>query len=471
MKPVEENKVTITDAYVILPQSLLTPLQLNTLRSSLFYSDKQADWSAKNLARRLGFKHPNVIELQKKANVRLYKEKDDFLIFPQGFSYLLPTGLETEDRRTVLHKSEYLWMKQPPKLRYYQEEAVSSLEGKHRGQLVMATGSGKSLTMLYLCKQRGLKTLIICPSSMIAEQLYDLFRAYLPKVGFFGGGKKEIKQITVALYQSVVKNPELFADFQMVIVDENQTLGSESLLAINQQLKSVPYFFSVSATNWRSDGRTKELFAASGDVCYSFDTLRAIREGYLVKPSFICREVVSVGEQSTNKLANYKQHVLKNKSLNDRIIQDAKALLEAGKTVLILVQEIEHGEMLARRLGLKFAYGEDKESFSYIEELNNREIKGLVGGASMISVGVDTRTPDVLMLLSFRASDVSIIQSVGRVLRLAEGKTSALVLDYCPCGSEMLKRHFYSRCEIYRGLGGVKVKKLEKNECKYINLD
>lgn len=450
---------TITNASIIIPLADLTLAELVLIKAQCTYKDKSVEYAIRN-ASKSPWGQKNIPALKDKLTITLYEETPEVLIIPQGMSHLLPSHLILIDKRVLPSFHEMTWFQKPKyDMRYYQVEAVESLKVHSRGQGVLATGSGKTYIMLSLVKQTGLKTLIICPSSLIGDQLYNDFSTHLGKrfVGMFGSGKKEVKQITVGLFQSVTKSAELFKDFQMVICDESQYISSNSIVTIVRELSHVPYFYSVSATNWRADGRTPEIYAASGDVRYSFDTKRAIEEGFLAKPVFIVREVPSSGKEYELKQKNYTHHVIKNNLLTKQIIADIQKAQSMGMSTLVLVQEIEHGEMFASTLNVPFANGENKHSMQLIKQLNAGTVKTLIAGAAMASVGVDTVRVDCLIMLSFAGSDGRILQSLGRGLRKYPGKEKLLCLDYKPMGSQQLRRHTDTRIEVYQELGPVKI--------------
>lgn len=454
----------ITNSSVVILKAELTPVELKAIKAECTYKDESIAYAIKRAISSV-WGRKGIEALKEKLIVTLYEETEDMIAFPQGFSYLIPTRLEIIDQRALPSFREMIWHTKPDKtLRYYQREIVDVLKKGPRGQIVAATGSGKSLCMLHLVKETGLKTLVICPSSIIGNQLYTDFSTFLGKrvVGMYGSGKKEVKQITIGLYQSVTKNIEIFKDFDMVICDENQTLGANSLVEITRHLSHVPYFYSLSATNWRADGKTPEIYAASGGVVYTFDTKRAISEGYLAQPVFIVREMSSSGREHELKQKNYTNHVIKNELLTKQIIQDIRNVQQKGMSILVLVQEIEHGNMIATALNIPFANGENKDSMSLIKGLNNGTVKTLVAGATLTGVGVDTVRVDCLIMASFPGTEGLTLQLLGRGLRKYGTKEKVLVLDYWLPNSRMLGRHAEKRIEWYRELGNVKI--LRSNE-------
>jgi superfamily II DNA or RNA helicase len=104
------------------------------------------------------------------------------------------------------------WKKKPHDPREYQEEAINIAMESWRGVINFATGLGKTLTALHLLKRLKRKALIVVPSESIANQFYkELSDAFGDtNVGYFGGGKKKIKFITVGIAASVFNSLETF---------------------------------------------------------------------------------------------------------------------------------------------------------------------------------------------------------------------------------------------------------------------
>ena len=157
-------------------------------------------------------------------------------------------------------------------------------------------------------------------------------------------------------------------------------------------------------------------------------------------------------EYRDDKLKNYKSHVLNCVEMKERIRKDCQAAMDAGKSLLCLVSEVEHGRELSEQLGIPFATGKDKLSQSYVDQLNKGLIPGLIGTGGKVGEGTDTKNVDVLILANFVASKGPVIQAVGRGLRITKTKTSCIILDYLPTGSDMLARHAQGRLKYYQDI-------------------
>ena len=427
-----------------------------TLRDSLSYTDKAKQYSLRRMAKNPFLKKKQAYkDLQKEVYGCLVKDIDNGIKIPSGF-YHLVSHWNVDDKRTDTgSKISLPWKNKPFNLRDYQEEARNLMYDNWRGLVNFATGLGKTLTAIYAIRDFKRKTLVLCPNVSIADNFYDeLVSAFGEhKVGYFGNGKKKIKDITVGIAQSVNNHVDKFisADLGLMIVDEVHHIPATTFFNISEKLSSVGRVFGLTATDFRADGKDVMITAGVGDVLICRDLVWGIQNKWLRQPYFIVRNVETTARSYRNdKNKNYKAHVLNNIDMNDRLISDIKAFLKAGKSVLCLVDEISHGELISEAVGLPFATGSGKEAKKLVKDLNSKSIPGLVGTDSKIGEGTDTKNVDVLVLANFVASKGPLWQNLGRGLRPFEGNDMLIVLDYCPVGSDMLKRHCSTRIKYYR---------------------
>lgn len=451
MKAVITNKFTVVQN----PSAII----VRSLTDLMSYKDKQIEYQVKRMERNPFQKNSGYLKhLKKQVNCSLIKELDGgHVAFNSGLSYHLDdTDMDVEDRRSDTGSIIALpWKKQPHTLRPYQEEAVDLALANWRGIINFATGLGKTLTAVHLVKKLKRKTLIVVPSDSIAKQFYgELSNAFgEARVGFYGGGKKKIKDITVGIAASVVKNPQDFIreGLGLIIFDEVHHIAATTFYEIAINLGDVGRIYGLTATDYRSDGKDVMINAGCGDVIINRDVKWGIENNWLAKPRFIVKKVDTQGQEfRADKLKNYKEHVLNNKLMRDQIRDDIQDYMNQGKSVLCLVAEVSHGEELSKQLGIPFAQGKDKQSQKYVEELNEGKINGLIGTGGKISEGTNTKRVDVLVLANFMASKGPVVQAVGRGLRICGNKSECIVLDYAPMGSKMLSRHAKQRVSYYK---------------------
>lgn len=431
---------------------------LQSLQSELTYTDKSKQYQLRRLSKTLwGRQSDNYKKLQQEVHGVLYEMNGNDISMSSAFHNcfdILKTAAVLDSRKDTGAKIVVPWVTKPFALRPYQQEAVDLMLLNRRGVINFATGLGKTLVATHLVQQYKKRALIVCPSDSIAKQFYNQFVACFgkKKVGFYGGGKKQISDITVGIAASVSKYVAEFqsADLGLVIFDETHHTPASTFFDIANGLASVGKVFGLTATDYRSDGKDILITAGCGPVLIRRDIPWGVANKYLAEPVFLIREVATGGRDfKDDKIKAYKEHVLNNAIMRQQIFSDASAMLSTGKSVLILVDEVAHGQELAIQLGIPFATGLDKKSQDYVDQLNAGKIPGLVGTDGKVGEGTDTKNVDVLILANFVASKGPVTQAVGRGLRMQGTKTKCLVLDYVPMGSTMLTRHARARIGFY----------------------
>lgn len=401
------------------------------------------------------------------------------------YSGLLPLlkskypNVEINNNVNYLESEILPWKEIPPPLRYYQNEALEALLKAKHGAVSMSTGVGKSFLLLNLAKKLGLKTVIITPSTNIAEQLYSLFTRFLGKgrVGMYGGGKKIAhKLITVAIDDSLTRiqpGSELWDEFsktQVLAWDESHTSSASTLREVCfGLLRDVPYRFFVSGTQTRNDGSELMLQGIIGPIAYEYNTKRAVDEGFLAKPNFTIVQVESDNDyESVDANAMTRKHLFYNDNVNRTASSYTNLFVKEFKQqVLILVDEIEQFARLYPyfQFPVQFAHGPLNESqkklidekfhnvdnFKLVERFNNKEFPILVGTSS-VSTGTDFTTVNTIILIQSGKSEIKFKQAVGRGTRKAEGKDKFNVIDFDVTNIPILHRHSQERIKIFQDI-------------------
>ena len=432
---------------------------LSIAKNNLIYKDKAKEYQIRRMMRNPWTRtSPQLKELRDTVEGVLYKLIDSTIVIPSSLFYLFESDIGSnliDDRKETGKTVVLPWVKEPYPLRPYQQEAVDLMLSLNRGVINFATGLGKTLIALHTVKKYKKTTLIVCPSESVAKQFYSLFVKSFGqnKVAFFGAGKKKTSDITIGIAASISKSISIFKnlDIGLMIIDETHHTPANTFYDIAEGLADVGKVFGLTATDYRSDGKDILINAGCGPVLIRRDIKWGVDNKWLAEPFFFMRQVKTSGrDYKDDKLKSYKEHVLNNQKMKDVIKKDAEKMMSLNKSVLILVDEVAHGEELARQPGIPFATGTDSKSQDYVDALNNGEIPGLVGTDGKIGEGSDTQNVDVLILANFVASRGPVIQAVGRGLRRTETKTKCIIIDYCPTGSTMLSRHAINRMGYYK---------------------
>lgn len=433
---------------------------LSAIKEDLVYTDKAKQYQLKRMSRNTWSRNsPLYKQLQQEVEGKLYELDGTTLKFSSCFfnQYKDILGDFTDTRKMMGKTVALPWVNKGADMRDYQQEAVDLMLTNYRGLINFATGLGKTLVALHFIKQYRKRALIVCPSDSIAKQFYKLFVDSFGKnkVGFYGGGKKTISDITIGIAASVTKGIADFrnADLGVVIFDETHHTPATTFFSISSGLAETGKVFGLTATDFRSDGKDVMITAGCGTVLVRRDIKWGVENKWLAEPYFIVREVATTGRDiKDDKGRAYKEHILNSTIMKKQIREDAQKMMTAGKSVLILVDEVAHGKELSSELGIPFATGLDKKSQDYIDDLNKGTVPGLIGTDSKISEGVDTKNVDCLIMANFAASRGPVTQAIGRGLRKQGTKTKCLILDYKPLGSGMLSRHTDNRIKYYKDI-------------------
>ncbi len=144
----------------------------------------------------------------------------------------------------------------PRQLRHYQRTAIDAwLAAKRRGVVVLPTGAGKSYVALKCMIACQRSTLILAPTiDLVHQWVSDISQRLNRPIGQYGGGEKDLQDITVATYDSgILFMPWYGNRFGLLICDECHHLpaGVTSTVA---DASIAPFRLGLTATPERADG-------------------------------------------------------------------------------------------------------------------------------------------------------------------------------------------------------------------------
>jgi superfamily II DNA or RNA helicase len=156
--------------------------------------------------------------------------------------------------------------------RAYQEEAVSAWERTDgRGVVVLPTGAGKTVLALMAAARLQARTLIVVPTLELLDQwrtaLIERLGAPAAMVGQLGGGRRDVRPLTVATYDSASMRGRHLPDFGLLVIDEAHHLPAATYRVIARKV-DAPYRLGLSATPERADGRHVDLAHLLGPEVY-----------------------------------------------------------------------------------------------------------------------------------------------------------------------------------------------------------
>lgn len=313
--------------------------------------------------------------------------------------------------------------------------------------------TGKTVTAAKMIWELGVRTLIITPNKEITKMMREVM------VKFFGSGAVEVlttkstqvkKSIAICNIQALIKlDPSALKGVDAVFIDEFHHSAAETYQQVNERhLKDVYFRIGLTATNFRNDGADLALQGVLSEVLYEYSVQQAIKDGFLIKPEFVIADV-KMRLQETQYQKVYREGIVENAERN-KLIADIAAD-NKDKKLIILVQYKEHGDVLKEMIPwAEFIHGEEKDDarIQMMEDFRDGELMCLIG-TSVIGEGVDLPCAEALIMAGGGKARSQVIQNIGRVLRIMDGKEKATVYDFTDRDGGFLEEHSEERSLIY----------------------
>ena len=344
---------------------------------------------------------------------------------------------------------------EPIEIYDYQVEAVTHAINDKRVILLSPTASGKSF-MIYTIMRYHLehdrKCIIIVPTTSLVEQLYTDFEDYSVVNKWnvakncqklYSGFPREFQlNVMLSTWQSIYKQPESwFKQFNVIFGDEAHNFKAKSLTGVMDKLPHAPYRIGTTGTLDNKKVHKLVLEGIFGPV-HRVTTTKALMQSnrvaqlkitcLLLKYDEITRKIVK-NSTYQEEMDYIVKHDKRNKFIRNL------ALKCEGNT-LVLFQYVEkHGKILYEMIKEKvhdnrkvyFIYGgtdtEDRESARKLMENESDAI--VIASFGVYATGINIPSIENIIFASPSKSKIRNLQSIGRGLRLKEGKTQCVLYD------------------------------------------
>lgn len=393
--------------------------------------------------------------------IKLWTEDTGNVYLPRGFAHSLQAlaqdhgiALDWQQQMTLRPKFEHYFKTWPEvDLRGYQLQARQDMLEWASGIYMGPTGSGKTRVALEVMRLAGQPTLIIVDKTSLAKQWRTVIKeSYGYDAGAIGDGVwNEAKHVTVALRQSLWSRrdeirAEFWKRFGMVIWDEVHHVSAQT---VNDLAQRFPAFYRLgySATPVWDPLLFPMIEAVIGPIVHrtlATDVGEArINPRVVVVPTEFEREYIPTNVIGHRRISNNYNEIMaalvNDDQRNQQIVDIAFAEAAAGHHVLITTRRVEHVENLIaliacdedpkRIRGLHVLTGKQ----SKIYEETRQAIAAATGGTILVSTIADEAL-DIprldRLIMAYPARRVPLVeQQIGRIVRVAEGKTDAIVYD------------------------------------------
>lgn len=343
-------------------------------------------------------------------------------------------------------------------LRQYQQALVDAVRaalrsGKRRVLAYLPTGAGKTrvataITQMTLAKSTG-RVIVLANRKQLVHQFAAALRAAGLDVGIAQGENTTglHHRVIVASIDTIHARSYTFEDVALFIIDEAHAVaGSEKYRKLLFRYNRVPCV-GLSATPF-SRGLAKPYPELAGrplfeDLIVGATVQQLVDDGYLTDIEIYCPSAPDMtgakttrtpeGEQDFRQ-ADIDQAADKPELVGD-IVRHWLKLADRKKTICFassiahskhIVEQFRAAEVTAEHLD---CYMTDDARADILSRFERGEFT-VLSNVALLSEGFDVPSTACMILARPTKSLTRFLQMVGRVLRPAEGKTHALLLDH-----------------------------------------
>ena len=403
--------------------------------------------------------------------LKLYRISGDSIIIPYGVRkslfYAFPE-FNTYEHKCVFATNKPVNYNASIKLYDYQENAVQSLVRASGGILQSKAGSGKTRMGIALICALGKKTLWLTHTNELLNQSYNAAAEFIDKklLGKITAGKIQIADgITFATVQTLSKADlnALRYEWDMIVTDEvhRASMSATKATMFSKVLNNLAarYKYGLSATLHRADGLIKCTYALVGGVAYTVpdsvvNTMRVEIQKRDTRVQISRQCLDTDGTLCYAKLINY---LTENPKRNIQICDDIEDLANRGHSIILLSDRVEHLNVIHYNLQPEYQrdvvvlHGKVKKADRELalDQMRNKEKRILLATYQLAKEGLDVPCLDRLLLATPVKDYAIVVQSVGRIARVCEGKGTPVVYDYVD-DIGYLQGMWKKRCTHYR---------------------
>lgn len=350
----------------------------------------------------------------------------------------------------------------------YQENAVESLINANGGILKSKAGSGKTRMGIATICRMGLKTLWLTHTNELLNQSYNSASEFIDEklLGKITNGKMQIADgITFATVQTLSKADlnALKYEWDMIVVDEcHRCAGTVSKATMFSKVLNnlaARYKYGLSATLHRADKLIKCTYALIGGVAHTVpdNVVKTMRVEIQKKETGVQISRKCLDTDGTLVYAKLINYLAEHKRRNDIIAMDIEDLADKGHSIILLSDRVEHLNTIYDNITSKYQddtvilHGKIKKADreQALKEMRNKEKHILLATYQLAKEGLDVPCLDRLLLATPVKDYAIVVQSVGRIARVCEGKGTPVVYDYVDAIG-FLENMWKERCTSYK---------------------
>ncbi len=345
----------------------------------------------------------------------------------------------------------------------YQAAAVEAVVHQEGGVLVALPGAGKTAMACLAVATWQQPTLWVVHTLGLAQQARGAATRWLGlppgQVGFVGDEQHHWRPFTVAMMQTLVRQPDLLAyaarAFGTVVLDEAHHAAAAGFSAVAAALPAR-YLLGLTATPDREDGLGPMVTALLGPrVVVPVRVLLA--RGRILLPGVRLVPTAFAGAPGAN-WAQLEKLRAEDDARNRLLLDQIWRCWHQRRRTLVLVERTRHAARLRRALETagvpaRVIIG-DTPGPERDRAFADTEAGRVVGIATKLAnEGIDIPAVDALILGAASRARTRTIQQVGRAMRTATGKADAWVVDLADVNAPAYADQVRDRLRHYREIG------------------
>jgi len=422
--------------------------------------------------------------------------KYDFKLELSDFHNVIDESFDEEDFRKWVAD----FFSSHPKItpRDYQVDACIPILKYRRSISEIATSAGKTLIIFmifgYLKERKGVqKFLMVVPNTNLIIQTLEDFEEYnnnkidFTKQTIHGGSDKEKRDVDfiIGTYQSLVKKElDFFDNVNVVCVDEAHHTQAKSIKDILVKCYKTNYSFGLSGTMLQ-DGTTEALTIQAylgplvNNISASFLTANNYATPIFIK-IVMMDYLEAEAREKLEDLRSRKSEIDGSKllDLEKRLVVENRArflfvsdfICKTTKNSLVLFHNVKDGygkriyDYIREKTTDKVVFYVDGGTSidlrdQYINQMEEDDNKILIASFGTFSTGISINNIHNVFFVESYKSEKIVRQSIGRGMRLCEGKDRVTIVDFVDDfthtkkNKNYLLKHGEERVKIYEQQG------------------
>lgn len=325
----------------------------------------------------------------------------------------------------------------------------------------MKTGRGKTHIMSEIASRLLWSVLILCHNETNCRSTQEHFVKFYgldpEDIGQVYSGNKKITDLTIATHKIFWMHPEWFRDFHIILYDEMHKNISDIMIRALCKMTLCTALYGFSGTPYRDDLNKDDLER----IFWKEITVQGYskpEERYNVLPTLYVEEYL------TPRYDYIDYHELRTCAMNDevRTAKQLETLVKYQKHFkrecsLVFTDRVAEAELYKKML-------DKNPSYSVVlchwgiptadsnQELIEARLKGkpiiIVWTIQKIGTGTDIPYIDAVFFFSPTKFNGTVVQAVGRWLRLHESKKDIILVDWHDNDRAILHRQHLERVKI-----------------------